>query len=347
MTPSRASRPPAFSSTAWTPILTAGAWSLPTALNLAAFSALAYGNPDGPGSASRVLEALRRRAVQPRRFGKLNTRMVLRTVPAADALSEPYRETRLGVQLFLASNRHSAVFFVQGTDGPRTLLLDTARAQLSGNGGRNPLEERRPMLNRLLTQAATVLSRELPVGDFLDHTTSLLGYLMTPDNRGAHTGFMVLVGAFLHSTTFQRALLAHDVRRKQVFMTGHSLGGALALLLAREMQALCRRRIHVYTYGCPRVGSPSFVRTIPRRIVHYRMVNEGDPVAWIAAGPQWKDHGRLRFLRGVGTPEVCLAPARGRDWPPAHFLRAYTARLRNLLLHATGYTDDDFPWLDP
>ena len=95
------------------------------------------------------------------------------------------------------------------------------------------------------------------------------------------------------------------------------------------------------------MGSPSFVRSIPHRILHYRMVNEGDPVAWLASGPQWKDHGRLRFLRGDGPPEVCLAPVRSRDWPPAHFLNAYAARLRRLLLHATGYADDDFPWLDP
>lgn len=347
MTPARAARHPARTEAVWMPILDAGAWSLPTAFNLAAFSALAYGNPEGPGSAQRVLEALRHCTVQPRRFGKLNTRMVLRTAPPPDALSVPYRESRLGVQLYLASNQHSAVFFVQGTGGPRTVLLDTARAQLSGNGGRNPLEERRPTLERLLAQAAAVLNRQMPVKDFLDHTSSLLDYLMVPGNRGAHTGFMVLAGTFLHSAAFQQALLDHDVGRKQVFMTGHSLGGALALLLARELQGLCRRRIHVYTYGCPRVGSPSFVRTIPRRIVHYRMINEGDPVAWLASGPPWKDHGRLRFLRGEGTPEICLAPTRGRDRPPAHFLGAYAACLRRLLLHATGHTDDDFPWLDP
>lgn len=347
MNPARASRLPVRAGAAWTPILSEGSWSLPTALNLAAFSALAYASPEGPGAAPRVLEALRRRTAQPRRFGKLNTRLVLRTASLNDALVEPYRETRLGVQLYLTSNCHSAVIFVQGTDGPRTILLDSARAQLSGNGGRNPLEERRPALERLLTQALTLFNRELPVGDFLDHTTSLLDYLLAPDNRGAHTGFMVLAGAFLHSTAFRQALRAHDVRGKQLFMTGHSLGGALALLLARELQGLCRRRIHVYTYGCPRVGSPSFVRSIPRRILHYRMVNEGDPVAWLASGPQWKDHGRLRFLRGDGSPEVCLAPVRSRDWPPAHFLNAYAARLRRLLLHATGYADDDFPWLDP
>lgn len=346
------SAPPSLVSTAepdfvWTPLLRDGAWSLPTALNLAAFSALAYGPPEGAGAASRVLETLRRRTAQPGRFGRLDTRMVLCTAPAADAWADPYRESRLGVQLFLSSNRHSAVIFVQGTDGPRTVLLDTARAQLSGNGGRNPLKGRRPALERLLTQAAALLNRDMPVGEILDHTTSLLDYLRAPGNRGAHTGFMVLIGAFLHSTSFQQALLAHDVGRKRVFMTGHSLGGALALLLAREMQGRCRRRIHVYTFGCPRVGSPAFVRTIPRRIVHYRMVNDGDPVAWMASGPQWKDHGRLRFLRGDDPPEVTLNPIRSRDWPPAHFLGSYAARLRSLLLHASGYEEDDFPWLDP
>lgn len=78
MNSARSSRLPIRTEAAWTPILSEGSWSLPTALNLAAFSALAYASPEGPGAAPRVLEALRRRTAQPRRFGKLNTRLVLR-----------------------------------------------------------------------------------------------------------------------------------------------------------------------------------------------------------------------------------------------------------------------------
>lgn len=336
--------PWAGSGCGWMPVLQTGTWNLPTAVNLAAFSALAYGNAMGSGSAENVLEALRRRVVPPCRFGHVESRMVLHTVPRNEVFARLHREAHFGVQLFLASNEQNAVLFIQGTDGLLTLLLDSARAQLSGTGGKNPLEEKRPALERLLLQASALLNVGVPVADFLDHKASILDYLMDPANRGAHAGFMVLVGAFLHSPAFHQAILDHDVCRKQFFVTGHSLGGALALLLARELQSLCARRIHVYTYGCPRVGSPTFVRGIPHRIVHYRVVNDRDPVAWMAAGPQWKDHGRLRFLRGDAPPVVLSAPVRGRDWPGDHFLRGYAWRLRRALLNGRG--EEEYLWED-
>lgn len=326
----------------WAPILEAGAWNLPTAVNLAAFSALAYGSATGPGSAPDVLEALRRRIAPPSRFGNLEGRMMLHTVPGPEVFTRLHREAHFGVQLFLTSSEQNAVVFIQGTDGLLTLLLDSARAQLSGAGGKNLLEEKRPALERLLIQASTLLNMNVAITDFLDHKTSILDYLMDPANRGAHAGFMVLVGAFLHSPAFHQAVLDHDLCRKQLFLTGHSLGGALALLLARELQSLCARRIQVYTYGCPRVGSPSFVRGIPHRIVHHRVVNDRDPVAWMAAGPQWKDHGRLRFLRGDDPPEILTAPVRGREWPGDHFLRSYSTRLRRALVR--GQKENEYPW---
>lgn len=336
--------PWAGSGCGWIPVLQTGTWNLPTAVNLAAFSALAYGNATGPGSAENVLGELRRRVTPPCRFGHLESRMVLHTVPRSQVFTRLHREAHFGVQLFLASSEQNAVLFIQGTDGLLTLLLDSARAQLSGTGGANLLEEKRPALERLLLQASTLLNVDVPVTDFLDHKASILDYLMDPANRGAHAGFMVLVGAFLHSPAFHQAILDHGVCRKQLFVTGHSLGGALALLLARELQSLCARRIHVYTYGCPRVGSPTFVRGIPHRIVHYRVVNSRDPVAWMAAGPQWKDHGRLRFLRGDAPPVVLSAPVRGHDWPGDHFLRGYAWRLRRALLN--GREEEEYLWED-
>ncbi len=42
---------------------------------------------------------------------------------------------------------------------------------------------------------------------------------------------------------------------------GHSLGGALAILAAYDIQqAFGFRNLHVYTYGAPRVGNHRFAR---------------------------------------------------------------------------------------
>ncbi|PHM46105.1 phospholipase A1 [Xenorhabdus mauleonii] len=61
---------------------------------------------------------------------------------------------------------------------------------------------------------------------------------------------------------------------KNVFICGHSLGGALALLHSAQL------RIHnpcLYTYGMPRVLTYSAVMEI-NNIIHYRHVNKNDPI---------------------------------------------------------------------
>lgn len=66
-----------------------------------------------------------------------------------------------------------------------------------------------------------------------------------------------------------------DVKGKPLFITGHSLGGAVATIAARRLSA--RRRIAAcYTFGSPRVGTEEWVSRIKTPI--YRIVNSADPV---------------------------------------------------------------------
>ena len=45
----------------------------------------------------------------------------------------------------------------------------------------------------------------------------------------------------------------------QVLITGHSLGGALATILAAELYSKFNARIdHLYTFASPRIGNPNF-----------------------------------------------------------------------------------------
>lgn len=66
---------------------------------------------------------------------------------------------------------------------------------------------------------------------------------------------------------------------QKVIITGHSLGGAIALLLAEML----RRRegfnydILLYTYGAPRAADQTFVDGA-KALVHHRMVNHNDPI---------------------------------------------------------------------
>ncbi len=64
-----------------------------------------------------------------------------------------------------------------------------------------------------------------------------------------------------------------------LFITGHSLGGALATLAALDIVHNTVHNPVVYTYGAPRVGDTHFVRLYNHSVVqHWRIQNEFDIV---------------------------------------------------------------------
>ncbi|MFC5649348.1 lipase family protein [Paenibacillus solisilvae] len=67
---------------------------------------------------------------------------------------------------------------------------------------------------------------------------------------------------------------------KPLFITGHSLGGALATLAAMDIASNRQHdQVVLYTFGSPRVGDPKFVRTFNQRVpISIRVQNEYDIV---------------------------------------------------------------------
>ncbi|XEC93643.1 Mbeg1-like protein [Paenibacillus tarimensis] len=68
--------------------------------------------------------------------------------------------------------------------------------------------------------------------------------------------------------------------RKRLYVTGHSLGGALAVLAAPDIAVnTAHKRPHVYTFAAPRAGDPKFVRMFNAKVpVCWRIYNEHDIV---------------------------------------------------------------------
>lgn len=93
-----------------------------------------------------------------------------------------------------------------------------------------------------------------------------------------HTGFN---DAFAEVHTEIQSFINTIENKLPMFITGHSLGGALATVATKKLTykhgiAAC------YTYGSPRVADEEWIRNIKTPI--YRLVNSADPVTMLPPG---------------------------------------------------------------
>ena len=86
-------------------------------------------------------------------------------------------------------------------------------------------------------------------------------------------------------------------KNKKLWITGHSLGGALATICASRLE---ERSPTVFTYGSPRVGCKEFVKGMD--VKHHRVVNNNDIVPSV---PLWlmgfRHHGTLTYINYYGN----------------------------------------------
>jgi predicted lipase len=104
----------------------------------------------------------------------------------------------------------------------------------------------------------------------------------------AHRGFY---GGFQAVKPFvDRYLKAFHQQGHGIIVCGHSLGGAIALLLAEWLRREWSDNLQLYTYGAPRAGDRGFVKAA-QALTHHRVVNHNDPIPavplpWMDA--EWK-----------------------------------------------------------
>lgn len=105
----------------------------------------------------------------------------------------------------------------------------------------------------------------------------------------AHRGFH---DAYLVAQEFTEDYLARFYTNGQtIIVTGHSLGGSIALLLADWIKRRAEApKVILYTYGAPRAGDSIFVESA-KDLVHHRIINNNDlvpsvPATWMDS--EWK-----------------------------------------------------------
>ena len=109
----------------------------------------------------------------------------------------------------------------------------------------------------------------------------------------------------------------------QLLLTGHSLGGALALLAARELGAALGGKLDLYTFGSPRVGDTALAAEILRATARcsgpWRVVNNDDYL--VPRFPRGTPANRLWDYVHVGAT-VLLPPPHNPTVPPALLVAA-------------------------
>lgn len=97
-------------------------------------------------------------------------------------------------------------------------------------------------------------------------------------------------------------LESYSVReqKKKIIVTGHSLGGAAATIMAARLKHNGYEHVELYTYGSPRVGDKTFVSQFEGMPVH-RFVNNNDIVCRIPP-PVWYRHiGEMHYVNYAGN----------------------------------------------
>ena len=87
----------------------------------------------------------------------------------------------------------------------------------------------------------------------------------------------------------------NELSGQKIYITGHSLGGAMATICAKRLQEQKVEVQCLYTYGSPRVGDKRWVKSL--QIPHYRFQNNNDVVCkvpfWIMG---YRHHGKNVYI---------------------------------------------------
>ncbi len=97
----------------------------------------------------------------------------------------------------------------------------------------------------------------------------------------AHFGFVNSYNGIKNQLLDLVSTLLLD-RPYEVYVTGHSLGGALATLAALDIRERFRPHVCVYTFGSPKVGNRWFAMKFNRSVKNsFRVVHDDDLVVWL------------------------------------------------------------------
>jgi triacylglycerol lipase len=168
----------------------------------------------------------------------------------------------------------------------------------------------------LLSFRGSIASLNNWVGNFNAEQTDFGSSFAIGDIGKTHRGFTY---GLTHSLWMQilTAIDSLDALTEPLWITGHSLGGAFAVLAAAAFYFSKRRPVAgLYTFGQPRVGDMKFAVTFDSQLMaqHYRFVNAADivphvppPILPVFVPPHlWPPSSPIEFLTYNHTGRVLM-----------------------------------------
>lgn len=95
-----------------------------------------------------------------------------------------------------------------------------------------------------------------------------------------------------------------DNPNKHLWLTGHSLGAAMATLMARRFvsDTIIGHPVEaLFTFGSPRVGDRTYINQFNDKLKHHRWVNDGDIVTKVPFAPFYYHCGTMHHISSNGT----------------------------------------------
>ena len=88
---------------------------------------------------------------------------------------------------------------------------------------------------------------------------------------------------------------------KKIWVCGHSLGGAMATIIAQRLEFKGGYDVDtLYTYGSPRAGGPKFRAWCDKHLNHQRFVNNNDVVPCVPSFFRWRHSGKCNYIKSTG-----------------------------------------------
>lgn len=118
-------------------------------------------------------------------------------------------------------------------------------------------------------------------------------------NTGVHEGFQDSL--FPTAIALTRHVRDAEIAHKRIWITGHSLGGALCSLYAGMLIENGLEVYAIYTFASPRPGDANFGKQLNQRVIgpHFRVVNDGDIVPHLPPEPFFSHPGKRIILKST------------------------------------------------